>query len=482
MNKLLQQFLQSKWLFAACSVITLTALLGFWGLNSPRLILPVLGLATVMITVVGFKQLYWLLLFCLPLSFEFEVGRTGLATDLPTEPLMILLMLAAFFYFFANPTKINKQLFRHPLLQLVIAHLIWLIITTIYSSLFVVSFKFLLAKTWYIVTFLWLTHLFIQKEKDFKIPFWCMAIPFFLVVLQTIIRHISYDFSFEDVNKTMQPFFRNHVNYAVMTVAFLPFIFHAKKWYKQGTINRLFLNSYILVSLIGIAFAFTRSAYLCLLIMPMTYYIIRNQLTKFLATIGIVVLIIGSIYINVDNKYLEFAPDFETTIYHADLDGHLTATLEGNDLSFMERVYRWVAALHMCKEHPVVGFGPGNFYNFYKSYTVASFETYVSDNKEKSGVHNYFLMTLVEQGFIGMLIFFALCVTIFIKGTTLYHQLAAPLHQSFVMAILLSSICIVFNLFLNDLIEVDKTGSLFFMNIAMLVSMDKYKIEKNIIQ
>jgi O-antigen ligase len=109
----------------------------------------------------------------------------------------------------------------------------------------------------------------------------------------------------------------------------------------------------------------------------------------------------------------EYAPDFDRTVTHYEFDNLIEATAKGEDISTMERVYRWVAGLHMISEKPVFGFGPGNFYNFYHSYTVTSFETYVSDNPEKSGIHSYYLMTVVEQGFPGLLFFLALSFFVF---------------------------------------------------------------------
>ena len=148
------------------------------------------------------------------------------------------------------------------------------------------------------------------------------------------------------------------------------------------------------------------------------------------------------------------------------------ATFEGKDVSFMERIYRWVAASQMVQDRWFLGFGPGNFYNFYQSYTVSSFETYVSDNPEMSGVHNYFLMIMVEQGVIGFCLFFGLCICLFVKGEDIYHKLKDETDKAFVMAIMLSLMAIVLNILMSDLIEVDKIGSLFFINIAMLVNQD----------
>ena len=46
-----------------------------------------------------------------------------------------------------------------------------------------------------------------------------------------------------------------------------------------------------------------------------------------------------------------------------------------------------------------------NFYPNYQARTVRSFTTYVSDNPERSGIHNYYLMTAVEQGIPGLLVY-----------------------------------------------------------------------------
>jgi O-antigen ligase len=215
------------------------------------------------------------------------------------------------------------------------------------------------------------------------------------------------------------------------------------------------------------------------LAMPFAYLFFRLRLTRYLATIGITFLIVAGIYYSIDNRYLNLAPNFERTIYHQNLGDHLSATFDGTDVSFMERIYRWVAAVKMSADHPIVGFGPGNFYNFYQYYTVTGFKTYVSDNPEKSGVHNYFLMTTVEQGYVGVAIFIALLIAFFVNGERIYQLQTTPEQRRFVMCLLVSQFVIFLNITMSDLIEVDKIGSLFFMNIAMLINQDRQNVIMN---
>lgn len=138
----------------------------------------------------------------------------------------------------------------------------------------------------------------------------------------------------------------------------------------------------------------------------------------------------------------------------------------------MERVYRWVAAGHMVAERPWLGWGPGTFTNFYKTYTLAGFRTYVSDNKEGSGIHCYYLMTLVEQGFIGLLLFVGLVFLVLLKGEIVYHQTKDPSRRRMLLAVLTTTVIIDGLLLINDLVETDKIGSFFFLCMAVIVNVD----------
>ena len=126
----------------------------------------------------------------------------------------------------------------------------------------------------------------------------------------------------------------------------------------------------------------------------------------------------------------------------------------------------------MVADKPLMGFGPGNFYHFYKEYTLSRFSTYVSDNPEKSGIHNYYLMVALEQGILGLIIFLMLIYNIVLQGQRIYHETRNRKDRDLVMAALLSSIVIDAFLLMNDMVETDKVGSLFFFNIALLVTLD----------
>lgn len=430
------------------------------------------------LAIVDFKPLYWLLIACIPISTEIQLPN-GLGTDLPTEPLIVGLMLLFSIFLLRNLKQLSTSLLRHPLSLLLVLHLIWLATTTITSDLFVVSLKFLLAKLWYVVTFFVLSAYLLRTDADYRKFFWIFFWPFIFVVFVIVVRHALLGFSFQGIHSIMHPFQRNHVNYAAALTLFLPFIVLMFLRYRTWSWQWLILLGAIVLVLGAIYLSFTRAAYVAVFIAFGTYFIIRWRLMKYALIGACIAALVGAVYIVQDNNYLEYAPNYDRTISHERFDNLIEATYKMEDISTMERVYRWVAAGQMAPERPFFGWGPGNFVNFYKPFAVTSFQTYVSDNPEQSGIHSYFFMTLVEQGFPGLLIFLALLIAFFIHGERLYHALVDyPERQSIVLTVVLSMTTITAFLLINDLVETDKVGSFFFINLALLINQDLFLRKK----
>jgi len=80
---------------------------------------------------------------------------------------------------------------------------------------------------------------------------------------------------------------------------------------------------------------------------------------------------------------------------------------------------------------------------------------------------------LVEQGFVGLLILLSLIMVCLIKVEQLYHKPKIPgAHKLIIAASGVSLIVLLANNFLADLVEIDKTGSLLFLNMALIVVFD----------
>ena len=463
--------LPANYQFILFSLLTLASVAASIALEQPLLMgLPV-AVLTALLMLFNLSSVYKLFFILLPLSIEYDFSTT-LATDLPSEPLMVALMVAGLMYYLLNPKQWQRRFINHPIIVLLLLQIIWISIAALYSTNSLVSVKFLLAKTWYIFTFVFVTNLFVKKDTDFKSIIIGMSAVMVLLIIRNVYLHALTDFDFQRANNVVQPFFRNHVNYAVFITLLVPMLLFALRWFKKGKIPRLLAQLGLAILFLGIALAFTRAAYVGLLAIPLVTYLVRKKLMATALNLVFGALLLFVVFVASNNNFIKFAPEYETTVYHANLEDHIIATFQGKDISFAERVYRWVAAGHMIGERPLTGFGPGNFYNSYRPYTVERVKTYVSDNLDKSGVHCYYLMLAADQGLPGLLLFALMIYYTFIRGQNLYHRLDDPKQKAFVLVFLQIVAIVLINLLVSDLIEVDKIGTIFYTAISIIAGFD----------
>lgn len=461
----------SNRLFYYWSVILGSSVL-LWSATGNYLLLglPVL-LLLVLVSILDVRKVFYLLTACVPLSTE-VVLPNGFGTDLPTEPMMVGLMGVAGLLFLGRFGQLRTAPFRHPITILLLLHILWVYFTTLQSDLVFTSLKFSLAKTWYVAVFYFLSLYLLKTEADYRKLCWWIFWPLAATVAFVLVRHAGSGFAFDQVHKVLHPFQRNHVSYAATIAWFLPLLWYLIGWFPVKSWKWAALVIVMGWLLVADYLSYTRAAYVALLLAGTSYFIIRLRWMRMVLLSGLVLVAGLAVFLLSSNRYLDYAPNYDTTISHRDFGNLLEATARGEDISTMERVYRWVAAVQMSKKAPVTGFGPGNFVEFYQSYAVSSFRTYVSRNEEKSGVHSYFLLLLVEQGWPGLLLFMGLSVYVFWRGELIYHESPTPDRKRLVMALLMCLVVIYAFLIINDMIETDKVGTIFFLCIAGLVRMD----------
>jgi O-antigen ligase len=468
--------LKQEGLLPSCLLALISSCCIGFGIYSDKYYICILPLAAVVTWAAfhDYKIVYFLLLFSLPFSVQLSIGT--IAIDLPSEPLMIALLIITVILLIKNRDS-DLSFLKHPITFLLLAHFLWMILISFFSVNPLHSVKYLLSKTWYMASFYFFTCLLLQKIGDFRRIFWIMFIPFVIVIIYTIIRHQQLGFEFETSNLPMNPFFINHVMYSTTLAVFFPFVIFAfrNKIYNYNIFRNLALGLGIILFLFAIGFSYTRASWLALPIGLLVYFIVKKNLLKISLVLCGITLAASIIYLSWNYRYMAYAPNYLKTIFHkGDIHGHLKATYNMQDASGMERIYRWVAAKRMVEDKPFFGTGPSTFYPEYQSYTLNSFHTYVSNNPEKSSTHNYFLMVLCEQGVIGFLLFSSIAVMLLLIGSRLYNSSHDVQFRNLAMACTIALVILYFHLMLNDLIETDKVGSLFFITMAVLVKLDQW--------
>ncbi len=431
-----------------------------------------------LLTVTNYSILFYGLVASLPISFDIGIGSFTLST--PSEPLMIASLGVFVLLLTINHKLFETEFFKHSLITLLFLHYVVFILNIFISVNPFLSFKYLLAKTWFFAGFIFLPSILVKKEAGFKKIFWCFYIPLMFTVLYTIVRHALTAFGFEEINAAAKPFYANHVIYACTLGLALPFAVYAIGWYKHKPLLYFGLIASVVLLLFAILTSYTRTTWIAVVALIPALFIFRSNYFKHTLMIGLLAIVGFCYYLSHNNKYMDYAPNYYKTVFNKeDFNKHLKATVALEDVSGMERVYRWVAAVDMIKHNFFTGTGNNTFYPEYKKYANPAFITYLSHNPEGSSTHNYFLMIFSEQGVFGFLLFSALYIWALICCYHIFRRSRDTFIRNAVTACFLSLILFLVHLVLGDMVEVDKNGGIFFLILMFIIRLDLMNRKNN---
>jgi O-antigen ligase len=425
----------------------------------------------------NWKTAYWMLLFTIPFSVQINFNGDAASITLPDQPIMWL-FLALFLILIARSPKIIPEWYlRDPLVLIVSLQFVWTIVAVIFSKMLFFSVKFLLVKTWLLVCFFIFPIWIFREKKDFVKGFFLLLVPMFFTIIAILISHARYGFKFEKIQKAVAAtmLYYNPVDYATVISMFFPLLI-VVCWpliKKRHLFIKITLIVVALIFCAGIWFSFRRAALVGVAFSVVVGIAMRLRLVKLIMPMFYAMMMLLVVYMVDNNTYLQYRPDYNNTFMHKTLKDHLIATIRGKDMSSMERVYRWVAAVRMSTDRPITGYGPRAFYFYYKPYAVTSFRTYVSRNTEESTTHNYFLYMLVEQGWPAMLLYAILMAAIFAKAQNIYHRFKDRFYKLVTMGLAMLIAVGFINNFFSELIETHKVAALFYIPLAMLVILEK---------
>ena len=466
--------LRNKWFsIASFSVLFLTVMLfGYTG-NYLVLAAPFAYLFFVLLGI-NWKAAYWIFLCSIPASIQINFASDTMSITLPDQPIMWGLLLLFILIFAHNPSILPKWWWKDKLVFIVALQFFWLIIAVAFSKMPFFSLKFLLAKSWLMVSYFILPLFIFKEKKDYIKAFRLLLWPMLITIVVILVHHALLGFKFDKVQKSMSGLYYNHVDYSAFISMFFPLLLIAYPLTKGKNIFiRGGLILIIAIFIAGIGFSFARAAVIAVVFGLIIGVGMRLRLVNFIMPSFYALIILLFAYMIPNNKFMAFRPDYNKTYMHKEFTDHLIATFRGKDMSSMERLYRWIAAIRMSKDEPLTGYGPRAFYYYYKPYAVSSFQTYVSRNKEQSTTHNYFLYMLVEQGWPAMLLYALLIPAIFAKAQRVYHRFKDKFYRSVTIGLAMVIGAGFINNFFSELIETHKVGALFYIPVALLIILDK---------
>jgi len=177
------------------------------------------------------KPIHYVLLICflVPLSIFINDVGGGLGLSLPTEP-MIWLVFVMFIYQLLIRNVLDWSVLKQPLVVAILLNLIWMFLSMLNSSMPFVSFKYFLARSWFITVFFFFLLYAFKDVSTIRRFFTFMLYGTFIVVSITLFKHSKEGFSRGWGYSIMQPFFEDHTIYSAYISFFVPvalmFSFH----------------------------------------------------------------------------------------------------------------------------------------------------------------------------------------------------------------------------------------------------------------
>jgi putative inorganic carbon (hco3(-)) transporter len=437
-------------------------------------LLPVL-LGVILLVIFSFDKLIWFAVFFAPLSVELSRIMPGFGFDmyLPTEPILFGI-LVLFILKIIHERSFDRKILLHPVSLAIYLNLFWIFLTSLTSSMPLVSFKFLVARIWFLVAFFFLTAKIFSDGKKTEQYVWLYLAGFLVVIFYAIFRHWGYGLlNKQAAHYVVVPFYNDHTSYGAALAMYLPFsvFFALSRQYSQ----KEKIIAWIVTGILFIAFvlSYSRAAWLSMMVALVVWAIIKLKIR--FQPIFITAVVFLALVFSFQSQivmYLERNSDESSS----NLTEHFSSmTNISTDASNLERLNRWSCALRMFEERPVFGYGPGTYMFQYAKYQLKKDRTIISTNAGDGGnAHSEYLGPLSESGILGLVTFLILIITVLYTGIHTWTRLNDSRLKGIVLAAIIALVTYYIHGFLNNFLDTDKLSVPFWGFTAMIVAIDLY--------
>jgi O-antigen ligase len=433
-----------------------------------------IGLAVILIAIYRFQWLFWTVLFFVPLSVPLKEFSIGLDINmfLPTEPILAGMMII-FLFRLALDGGYDRSVLRHPVTRIILLQVLWIIITSVTSTMPVVSVKFLLSRLWFLTVFYFLAIQFFKNPLNIRRYLWTLMVPLAGIIVVITLKHASINlFDQKASNPAVDPFFNDHTLYGAVLSMFLPvavgYVIRSpfKVWMKAG--------AFIVMSLLltGLVFSYSRAAWVSVAGGIAAFLIILFKVPGRTVLLGFAILVVGFL---VFGKTVLMKMEGNNQDSSDNLGKHIESISNiSTDASNLERLNRWSCAFRMFEEKPFFGFGPGTYMFQYAPFQKSSELTIISTNAADGGnAHSEYFGPLSEEGLFGGLLMLILVIASIVIGVRAYHNQTDAEMKMVALTVLVGLITYFLHVTMNNFLDTDKASAGVWGFLAILVALDR---------
>lgn len=435
-----------------------------------------------------------LLLMALLTPFAVNVALLpGMELSMPVEPLMILFTLMFFFRVLVAKSY-DLRLLRHPVSLLLLATLAWWVVTSCTSRMPWVSFKYLIARIWFVVPFFFAAAQIFGNRDRIRQFFWAYAIGLGIVILIATSKTLGNFSDLQTLHRVMRPFYNDHTAYgcaiALMIPAAVYFILGGvqrsawsgkecsdKSFMRGNVLHSFFSLALLALLLVGLFFSYCRAAWLSVLGAIGVYVLVRMGM-KVKWMVLLFGLGVGAFFMYQSDVLYKLGKNHQDSSYEL-ADQVKSISNISTDASNVERLNRWASAMRLWKESPVLGTGPGTYQFIYGSYQRSYQLSTISTNSGNLGnAHSEYIGPMTEQGLPGVILVVALFLTTFATGVRVYRTARDPEVRRMALAFTLSLLTYYIHGVFNNFLDTDKLSVPFWAFTAAVVALDVYSEKK----
>jgi len=440
-------------------------------------------LLLLLLAFLALDKLFLVIVFLTPLSVPLTEIFPGLSVNLylPTEPLLFGAMIL-FVFKLGYEKQFDRKIFTHPVALAIYFNLIWIFITAVTSTLPVVSFKFFIARLWFVTGYFFLAVYCFKKPENIKWFFKAYLAGLSLVIIYTLINHLKFGLiNQEAAHSAVHPFYNDHTAYGAAIAMYIPVIiaFLSSLSRKGSTykIQWFFLLVFLSFAMI---FSYTRAGWISLAGAIIVYLLIKLKV-RFYLLVLVIGMLIAVGYMFRTNILMEMEENRQAS--SADLAEHIQSISNiTSDASNLERLNRWESAFRMFSEKPILGWGPGTYMFLYAPFQRSTEKTIISTNFGDLGnAHSEYIGPLAESGVLGTISFLLIVITTISTGIRVWHKLKGTWTGSLALGAFIGLTTYFIHGTMNNFLDTDKASAPFWGFIAVLVVLDIYGKERKLV-
>ena len=440
---------------------------------------PLASLALVGLYLLFFKLdlLIYFLAFITPLSIPFTDTQVNLGLSIPSEIIMVLITVLFFVRIFLD-IKMDRKVLHHPIAIAIFAYLGWVFLTCFTSEIPLVSFKFFLAKVWFIVSCYFVLVWFVNKDLSKWVKFMnCYMAGLAVVICIATVKLSQIGLFTKDFHWSMHPYYNDHTAYGAAIALLLPLQIGFFFLPNTSKLIKLLYTVFLCLLLVGLYFSYCRAAWLSLIVVLFVFIILKLRIKISWIVVGLGLLIF--FFYNFSDQIL-YRMERNSQDSSNNIEKHIQSISNiSTDASNVERLNRWVSAFGMIEERPLMGWGPGTYQFIYAAYQKPQYRTIITTSFGDGGnAHSEFIGPTAETGFVGLATVLAVMITTLYTGITSYIRSKRKDLRIISLAATLALISYYFHGLMNNFLDTDKLSLPFWATVAVILMVDVVRAEE----